>query len=267
MAIISDGGGTTKKVETAAERNARLQAAFNAAQAAKTTVAKPAPVYAPTSYMAPAVPKTTAPAVPAPTYDVQAIQGASLANFRATSLDVPYEQFKANVNVARPWDKIEEPLRYNVQNIQSTPSRPAPVDIGGDMTPGEAIAAGWYGVSTAYWREDPNSMALRRAGVTPIYGADLAARATANYINNFGWPSFLTPYVANALGIDPAEQGYVQDPGGNWVMTERGETTTTTTSADGGGATVPRYSYSQGGGSGSSIAGRAVGLISWRIGF
>jgi hypothetical protein len=248
VAVIKDGGGTTAKVETAAERNARLQAAFNAAS------------------NTPAVPSTTSPVVPS--YNVQDIQGQQRSTFRATSLDVPYEQFKANVNAARPWDKIEEPLRYNVQNIQGTPSRPAPVDIGGDMTPGEATAAGWYGVSTAYWREDPNSMALRAAGQTPVYGADLAAQATANYINNFGWPSFITPYVTNALGLsddEMGELGYVQDPGGHWVRTERSAPSYSGGGTIAGDASVPRYSYSSG--SGRSIAGRAGGLINWRIGF
>lgn len=50
--------------ETAAERNARLQAAFDAAQAAQAEEEEPAPYYAPTSYMAPEMPTTTTPDVP-----------------------------------------------------------------------------------------------------------------------------------------------------------------------------------------------------------
>ena len=226
------------------------------------------PPKVPSSYNVQSIQSYKAPTVPRLSYNVQDIQKTSRS--RATPLDVPYEQFKANVDVQRPGEPIEQPLRYDTQAIQSTPRTPAPVDIGGDMTPGEATAAGWYGVSTAVWREDKQSMDLRAAGKTPIYGADLAAQATANYINNFGWPSFITPYVTNALGLsddEMGELGYVQDPGGHWVRTERSAPSYAGGGTITGDASVPRYSYSQGGGYGNSIAGRAGGLINWRIGF
>jgi hypothetical protein len=144
-----------------------------------------------------------------------------------------------------------------------------PLGIGGDMTPGEANAAGWGGVSQAYWREDADSMALRKAGQTPLYGADLAALATANYINNFGYPSFITPYVKNKFGWDDEkmdELGYIQDAGGHWVRTAR-EEPGGGGGYYGGGGGITYYGGGGGGGYGSGYAGGSyVGLVNWRIG-
>ena len=127
MPIQEDSGAVE---ETAAERNARIQAAFNAASAN--------------------MPTTTTPDVPV-TYDVRDIQGRQQTSFRAPHLDVPYNQWKANLDVQRPWDRIEKPLRYDTQAIQSLREQIEqtnldPLGIGGSGTPAELAAGGGWGV-------------------------------------------------------------------------------------------------------------------------
>jgi hypothetical protein len=144
--------------------------------------------------------------------------------------------------------------------------------IGGIGTPGELAAGGGFGVSSFRWTGDPESTALMKQGITPTYGADIGAQATANYFNAFGPPSFMTEYVQNKLGLTPEEMvelGYVQDPHGRWIMTEREDIVDETTTYYGGGGGGRRG----GGGGGFSFSkpkapmGRMGSrMYSWRIG-
>lgn len=140
--------------------------------------------------------------------------------------------------------------------------------IAGVGTPAELSAGFGLGVSSYQWTENPAVIQDLKQGKTNLYGADLAAAATANYINNFGLPTFFTPYVQNRLGFskdDMLEMGYVQDPNGNFVRTGRG-TPGGTTPSSGTGTSGRGRGYRSGripaGYGGSSMAN----LLNWRIG-
>ena len=308
MARIADGGGTTKKPETAAERNARLQAAFNAAQAARTTVAQPAPVYAPTSYTAPTpapvVPKTVAPVVPAPTYNVQAVQSTPAA-------PAPTPAPRYDVQAIQSTPAAPTPP-YDVQSVQSTPQTgrvvsgatpteqaaaqgggvPAKIDpyfadlssgmqylynqwpynVGGTGTPGELAAGGGYGPSSYQWSESPSSLKELAQGRTPVGPALAAADTVSTFLTEFGVrPEFVTSFATQSLGLTPTDMmsmGYVQDLYGRWIALDFGEEELV--GGGGGGWGLSGGGWGGGGGGYSSPAGfrsgYTSGLINWRIG-
>jgi len=140
------------------------------------------------------------------------------------------------------------------------------------MTPGEASGAGWFGPSTPRWTGDPAEAELMGRGITPLSGADIARDVTEQYILTFGYPSFMTPYVSEALDYTPEEMadlGYVEDPeSGYWVLTEREDTE----EASSGDYYYRKRRYGGGGGGfafggGDARMGRMGGrMYSWRIG-
>ena len=306
MARIADGGGRTTTTETAAQRNARLQAAFNATQAAKTTVAKPAPTYnvqAIQSTPAPAVPKTVAPVVPAPTYNVQAIQSTPTPVVPAPTYDVQAIQ-------STP---VAPTPTYDVQSVQSTPQpirEPSgatpteqaaaqgggvpthidpyfadlssgmqylynqwPYNVGGVGTPTELRAGGGYGPSSYQWSESPASLSELAQGRTPVGPALAAADTVSTFLTNFGVrPEFITSFVTQSLGLTPTDMmrmGYAQDLYGRWIALEFGEPELV-----GGGEGAATTTTGDGGGGRGAYSspagfrsGYTSGLISWRIGF
>lgn len=168
--------------------------------------------------------------------------------------------------------------------------------IGGEGTPAELTAGGTYGVSSYQWSSSPNARQLAagmgtkqirlpdgtlmtvptnatdlmKQGKTYKYGADQAAISTLNYINNFGYPSYLTAYVVNKFGWDDekmADLDYVQTADGHWV---RGAGDEPAAPGGGGydyGGGAAYYGGGYGGGYDSRYAGGSyVGLVNWRIG-
>ena len=264
MAQIADGGG---RKETAAQRNARLQAAFNkTSTSTKMTTRRltsyvPAPSYkAPsvpktTSYnvqaiqsLAPAVPKTVAPAVPSPTYDVQAIQSlaptvqGTPGTGRTVSGATPTEQWAAQGGrqVAKEITPYSDPVQ------QST------------------------------WQR---SIDFVSQGSTQTYEDQLvasAARLTGAAIFNYGQiPNVISATVANQLpythyGYASADAfledlGYFEQAPGQWIQGEGGGTT----GAGSGTTQSGTFSYQQaltGGGYAGRYSGASTGLINWRIG-
>jgi hypothetical protein len=158
MAQIADGGST----ETAAQRNARLQAAFNkTSTSTKTTTSTyvPAPSYTPPPTYVPA-PSYTPPKVPE-TYNVQDIQSQPAYTPPPTPAPAPtqnldqrlynVQDIQAQVTAASTFYDVQSiqsqaatpSTFYDVQSIQGTQQQPQQIS---GATPTEQAAAQGGGV-------------------------------------------------------------------------------------------------------------------------
>ena len=251
MAMEQGGSGT----EAAAQRNARLQAAFNAAQAAKTTTAPKAPTvsYPATSYVAPKAPAApTAPKTAAPTYNVQAIQSTQAPAVPALSQTAQ--------------SQLTQTAQELGLNTFGQPSYPAT----SYMAPAPpAQQSTWQRAADYTFTEQ---------GSTKTYEDQLiadSARLTGQAIFNYGQiPNVISTTVANQLpytyyGYSSADQflkdlGYYEQSPGQWIQGEAGVGTT----AGGGLSGTSSYRYAtSGGGYTGRYAGASTGLMNWRIGF
>ena len=218
---------------------------------------------APAPTVAPAVPQTTAPALPItqPTYDVQGIQ--SLAG----TPQGPGYDVQAIQSLGAPTPSAPTQQTYDVQSIQgiqqqpqqpsgATPTEQAaaqgggvpthidpyfedlssgmqylysqwPYNVSGVGTPTELRAGGGYSPSSYQWSESPGVLQELAQGRTPVGPALAAADSVSTFLTEFGVrPEFITPFVAQSLGLSPTDMsrmGYVQDLYGRWISLEFGD--------------------------------------------
>lgn len=146
------------------------------------------------------------------------------------------------------------------------------IGVGGHGTPTELRAGYGYGPSSAVFSGVP--------GETGLQAAKKAAWRVKQFMSGaFGeiiLPAFITPAVANQLGISAEEMGgmgYFTDAYGNWrridieTATDTGGGTDVGTGGYGGGGGGYYYpSYSDYGGGYGTARASFTGLINWRIG-
>ena len=242
MAITQEGTGT----ETAAERNARLQAAFNRASA-------------------------STPAVPRLNYNVQDIQGQQQTTARATHLDVPYEQFKANIDVQRPWDRIEQPLTPKTTTTQEIERRRYTIPQFGEQPDN------LYGISGTLNSQQLAEAARLTGDAMFTYGQlpdvisidvarELPYNPTSELFQQVMMDSFGVP------GFDTADEflaqlGYQEYEDGKWEILDPITVTGYGDAVYQGGGISP----SSGAGTSAARGGQGYrqggSLINWRIGF
>ena len=246
MAQIANGGG-----ETAAERNARLQAAFNATSTTTPTT---------TSTYVPAPPATPAPA-PAQDLDQRLY---SLPQFGTPPPSVPQLSQEATTLLQQTANE----LGFNTFGTTAT----------GPTVTSRRDEAYTETTQQSTWQR---SIDFVNQGSTQTYEDALvasAARLTGEAIFQYGQiPNVISTTVANQLpytyyGYSSADQfledlGYFEQAPGQWIQGEGGGTTTTTTGGGGGSATTSYRRAITGGGYTGRYAGASTGLINWRIGF
>jgi len=265
------------ETETATERNARLQAAFNTA----STPATPSTVQATSGWTpAPAVPTTSAtvqatsgwtPTSTPTTYDVQSVQSIG-SQARQPSAGTPAEQAAAQgggvpAEINPYFADISSGMQYLYNQW--------PYNVAGTGTPGELAEGGGYGPSSYQWSESPGSLSELYQGRTPVGPALAAADTVELFLEEFGVrPEFVTSFVQQSLGLTPTDMmsmGYVQDMYARWIALDFGEPETVGGSGEiGGGGYWGGYGGGSGGGYSSPAgfrSGYTSGLINWRIGF
>ena len=200
-------------------------------------------------------------------YDVQSIQGTP-APAQGISFATPTEQAAAQGGgVPTHIDPYFADLSAGMQYLYSR----WPYNVGGEGTPTELRAGGGYSPSSFQWSESPASLNELAQGRTPVGPALAAADSVETFLIEFGVrPEFVTPFVAQSLGLSPtdmARMGYVQDLYGRWISLEFGEDTGDSAGFGGG------YVFGGGGGGyggggygGGFRSGYTSGLITWRIG-
>ena len=198
-------------------------------------------------------------------YDVQSIQGTP-APAQGVSFATPTEQAAAQGGgVPTHIDPYFADLSAGMQYLYSR----WPYNVGGEGTPTELRAGGGYSPSSFQWSESPASLNELAQGRTPVGPALAAADSVSTFFIEFGVrPEFVTPFVAQSLGLTPtdmARMGYVQDLYGRWISLEFGEDTGDS-AGFGGGYVYGGGGYGGGGYGGGFRSGYTSGLISWRIG-
>ena len=240
MAMEQGGSGA----ETAAQRNARLQAAFNKASTSTKTTAKT--YVAASAYKAPAVPKST---VPPP------LSQEALTRQRQTAQDLGLNTYGAPTTGATPGEQAAAQGGRTPTTITpySDPAQQSTWQRAADYT-------------------------FTKQGSTKTYEDQLiadSARLTGQAIFNYGKiPNVISTAVANQLpytyyGYSSADQflkdlGYYEQSPGQWIQGEAGAGTTT----GGGSSGTSSYRYAtSGGGYTGRYTGSYYGLMNWRIGF
>ena len=217
-----------------------------------------------------------APDPPQQIYDTQSIQSQG-APTQDVSYATPTEQAAAQGGgVPQYINPYFANLSAGTQYLYSQ----FPYSAGGVGTPtelnyGQTDAYGQpagYSPSSYQWSESPGNLAELAQGRTPPGPALAAADAVGSFFINFGIrPEFVTPFVAQSLGLSSADMtsmGYVQDLYGQYIALEFGDEESVT---GGAGGYVGGYGGSYGGGGsykspGGFRSGYTSGLINWRIG-